>query len=313
MAELKIKIKYHSFEIEMEGEEQTVIEQLENIKQGTLGNLTENIGKAEAYIKVGENKMIESKASSSNPVEILDSSGSDSYPTLKTLAIKNVCSAEPDWILLYAFYASEFGTKEFNKSEINKFYETSNRKTPQRIKNLSQNFNSLIKKDYLSSMNDNEYIITSQGLIEIKNIISGKKNLAVPKKKSSKEGSSPTTKKPSSTTKFNFKIVRDLNLKPKDKVSLIDFMSQYSFTSFTEKILGVVYYLKKELKLEKVSSDCIFTGLNELKERIPPSLKQLIINTRVKAWIDYDDYDDINVGIHGINHIEHDAKKVENE
>ena len=315
MAELKIKLKYHSFEIEMEGEEQTVIEQLENIKQGTLGNLTEDIGKAESYIKMNENKLVELRTNTHIPVEIANSSdsNSDSYPTLKTLAIKNVCSGEPDWILLYAFYASEFGTKEFNKSEINKFYETSNRKTAQRIKNLSQNFNSLIKKDYLESMNENEYVITSEGLIEIKNIMAGKKNIAIPKKKTGKTGNSKTTKKSTSTVKFNFKIVRDLNLKPKNKISLIDFISQYDLTSFPEKILAIVYYLKKELEIEKVSSDCIFTGLNELKERIPPSLKQIIINTKGKAWIDYKDYDDIDIGIHGTNYIEHDAKKIENE
>lgn len=107
-----------------------------------------------------------------------------------------------------------------------------------------------------------------------------------------------------------FKNLPDLNYKPKGKQSLIDFIKSLPFDSNPEKILGIVYYCKETLKIEKVTPDHIFTGFKELKTPIPPTFKQGIINLKnINGWLTFDKTDDITYSIQGGNYIEHDLPK----
>lgn len=120
-----------------------------------------------------------------------------------------------------------------------------------------------------------------------------------------KVNKSKTKNKPSS-----FKMLPDLNYKPKGKQSLIDFIKSMPFEKNPEMILGIVYYCKETLNIDRVTTDHIFTGLKELKIPIPPTLYQGIINLKNRSgWLTFEKTDDITYSIQGGNYIEHDLPK----
>lgn len=87
------------------------------------------------------------------------------YPTLNDLVIKDYPKGEPEWILCYAFYSSNFGKSKFTKDDILQKYRENNRFTEQRGKNFGQNLGSCIKKDWIKSVNDEnaEFIMKDEG------------------------------------------------------------------------------------------------------------------------------------------------------
>lgn len=122
---------------------------------------------------------------------------------------------------------------------------------------------------------------------------------------SSKEVKSKNKSKPNT-----FKLLTDLNYKPKGKESLVDFIKGLPFKSNVEMILGIVYYCKETLDVQNVTSDHIFTGFKELKIPIPPTLYQVIVNVKNRnGWITFDKMDDISYSIQGGNYVEHDLPK----
>lgn len=131
------------------------------------------------------------------------------------------------------------------------------------------------------------------------------KKILPPKKEKSTES------KPKGKGKApGFKLLTDLNYRPKGKDSLIDFINNLPFKSNVEKIAGIVYYCKETLGIEQVTSDHIFTGFKELKIPIPPTLYQVIVNVKNRnGWINFDKMEDITYTIQGGNFIEHDLPK----
>ena len=95
------------------------------------------------------------------------------HPNLKDVALKNLPKSEVEWILIYAFYASEFGIKEFTRYDINSQYELSKRKSENTTKNLSSNMNAVIKRGWMKSLDDDEYILENSGKIYALQVLQG--------------------------------------------------------------------------------------------------------------------------------------------
>ncbi|WP_026464521.1 zinc ribbon domain-containing protein [Adhaeribacter aquaticus] len=93
---------------------------------------------------------------------------SNPYPHLNDLELNLECR-ENEWILLFAFYLSDFGTTTFSKDKVWTLYKDK-RKTETRFKNLGTNWKSLFKK-YISTVKENEFRITPQGLDKVKNLL----------------------------------------------------------------------------------------------------------------------------------------------
>lgn len=110
-----------------------------------------------------------------NTSEILDENSSfeeHNYPSLKELLIKNYPKNEPEWILCYAFYASNFGKDTFTKDDVSEKYRENNRYSDNNRKNLVQNVNGCIKKDWIKPVN-NDFILKADGLSYVKEIMAG--------------------------------------------------------------------------------------------------------------------------------------------
>lgn len=97
----------------------------------------------------------------------------EDYPTLKQLLIKNLPKNETEWILCYAFFASNYGEDTFKRDHLLEKYRESNRSSKGNISNLNNNLNSCIKKDWFKDINKDEFIIRPEGISYAKEVLKG--------------------------------------------------------------------------------------------------------------------------------------------
>jgi hypothetical protein len=105
-------------------------------------------------------------------------------------------------------------------------------------------------------------------------------------------------------------MVRDLNLKPKDKKSFADFVAEKQPSSNFEKCAVAVYYLKNELSIDAVTPSHVFTCFKDAHWRVPPNLPNaLAVTAHRKGWVDTRDTTSLAITTHGENLIEHDLPR----
>ena len=103
-----------------------------------------------------------------------------------------------------------------------------------------------------------------------------------------------------------YSIVSDLDLYPKDKLTLKDFFSNHNAKKFFEKNLAYVYYLRNVLGVNPVTINHVYTCYKGTNQKIPGNLYQSLVDTRDrKGWLDTRDMNDIQVAVPGANHLEH--------
>ena len=111
-----------------------------------------------------------------------------------------------------------------------------------------------------------------------------------------------------SSKRKNPQIVKDLDLMPKNKETLEDFMKCYKYGKSSPRInLLFVYYLKQILGLDVVNQDHIYTCYRHMKITIPNDIHQNLVDTiRKRGWIE--NISNLNVTTQGINEVEHKMK-----
>jgi hypothetical protein len=124
--------------------------------------------------------------------EYMEETQHEDYPTLKQLLIKNYPKNETEWILCYAFFASEYGEDTFRKEDITVRYKENGRYTASTNANLSNNINSCIKKDWIKDVNKDEFILKQEGIDYAKEILKGN-STAKEVKKTKRTKSNPET------------------------------------------------------------------------------------------------------------------------
>jgi len=238
------------------------------------------------------------------------------HPSLTEIKMRDLAKTETDWILVYAHFSSDNGKKEFTRDQIREMYTTSERRTDNRIKSLSQIIKNLSKGLYIKPITDDKFILIEKGKQRINEIFSGQSVSKTVNTRQANPASSIKTEKP--TKKSNaannkdheeLKFLSELNLKPAGKDTLITFAAKYKIGSNDELFLLIVHYLQDVLK-EKVSIPHIFTCMRELGKKTSPTLKQLLVNSKNKKhWINLANWNDIKVTVAGSNHMIHDFKK----
>ena len=315
MGNLRIKLKYKSFEIELEGEEETVQAEFKDIKQNGLGNVVNGVDMSETnYIIETIPKQLEQTSNSNgDPIKIVTPTN---LPSLKDVIMKQLPSSETEWILVYAYYASESGTKTFTPKNILESYESSKRKTASRHANLSKNIKSIFGKGYFSALNDEEYILTDDGKHEAIEILTRKHGAQIaqtkPASKSSKKTESVDTSKSGkkSASSNKFEVLKDINFRPSGKTSLLDFVKTYDIKSNADRIVVIIQYLNEILGIKPVTGNHIYSGFWELKCKIPTAFYQIITNTKTREkFLDFTKISDIKLSIQGQNHVRLDMVK----
>lgn len=248
------------------------------------------------------------------------------YPSLQVVVMKNLPSTEVEWVLMYSFYASKYGKSTFNRQQILGLYETTNRKTPSRRKNLTNNLTSIVKSNFLNPLNNNgDFSMLNTGVRMVVEILSKEAGTSVKiRTKQTKEGSSKKEEgsKVKSSQKAEtkgstpksikkgaapevMKIDPDLNLMPKGKISLEEFYDSISLKSSAEHFLLFVYYLTNKLGTNNVTLNHIYTCFKEVKAKAPEHFRQAATDVQnKKGWLNTNDKNDIKLTQKGENEIE---------
>lgn len=114
--------------------------------------------------------------------ESLNHVNHDNYPTIKDLLIKDYPKNEAEWILIYWFYSSNFWVDVFTRNNLIEKYKTTNRRTDTRIKNLSWSISACVKKDWIKSVNDKDFLITEEWKSYVAQIINWESKWSTRKK-----------------------------------------------------------------------------------------------------------------------------------
>lgn len=148
--------------------------------------------------------------------------------------------------------------------------------------------------------------------------VSPRKTSAAPKvaKKDKAETKAKKGSKRSSTVRAP-QIVGDLNLRPKGKPSLQEFIAEKRPPSQPDQVVVMVYYMTSVLEIGAVTQDHLYTCFRTVPGlRVPTDVWQSVRNTsQRKGWVTCNDRNDIRLNAAGLNHVEHDLppKATDNE
>lgn len=299
MKNLKIKFKYKELEFEMEGDEDSVKTEWEHLKINLIPRVRDSHND-----KIAATVVEEGIISSG----VISPDKSDSSQSLKNLVARGLQMVEKDWVLIYAFFASNSGRDFFQRKQILELYEMSKRKSTNKIKNLSQNIASLINSGLVQYVNDEDMQLIEAGKTKALNLIEVPSEMSHNKKKNAVA----KVVKPVGKEVGNLKRMVDLDLMPEGKESLNDFARKYSLEANAGKILLCVYYMKEVLGIEKVSFDAIYTCMDSLESTVPPTIYQIIVNVKNRnGWIKYDSTEDVTYTISGKNHLNSNMAKID--
>jgi len=240
------------------------------------------------------------------PASIIDSVAQ--YPDILNIAMKALPASEVEWILVYSFYASSFGTIIFSREDIIAKYDESRRRTTSRLSNYAVNIKSLVRDGKLSILNGG-YSILDAGIASAKEILSRTKGS--PQHSSSRKAKESSVEKnkditPKSTKKVGksagVKRLNEIDFHPEGKDSLEDFFKGYTPKNDFERILLFVYYMKEVLRIDAVTYDHIYTCFDTLDLKTPLNVPQITRNSAsAEGWIDLTDSKNIQVTVNGKN------------
>ncbi|RYD83028.1 MAG: zinc ribbon domain-containing protein [Sphingobacteriales bacterium] len=270
---------------------------------------------AEAEVLNNENGIPQTEAIH-KPVSTTNTAKPVEYPTLKAVAMKNLPGTETEWIVVYAFYSSNYGQEEFTRQNIIDKYSESNRKNKSRIKSLTAYITAAVKGGYINPL-ENSFSVLDKGVEKAKEIIS-RTNSSSPKAKSSsktKIGNSETTdlsgnksKKISNGVKSH-KRLTGINFYPSGQKSLVDFIKDYKIKNDNEKNLLFTHYLSEVLKITSVTLDHLYTCYDEVNHKIPENMTKSFSNTKTRTgWLETNN-SNIEITTKGINKIKFWNKK----
>ncbi len=249
------------------------------------------------------------------------SASSTEYPTLKAIAMKNLPSSETEWIVVYAFYASNYGEKIFTREDIVNQYIESNRFNKETTKSgLSTNIKRAVVPSYINPLQTG-YSMLDKGIEKAKEIISrtsssssrvNRKTTKTTKnqEEQTNEGKDKKERKTSSKGSKSIKRLTDIDFHPSGKDSLDKFCKGFSVKNDNERNLLFVYYLSETLKITAINNDHIYTCYDELGLKIPENMQSSISNTKTRTgWIETNNNSNITVTTKGRNKIKFWDKK----
>jgi hypothetical protein len=248
----------------------------------------------------GQVKVLDSTLSNVNnqepKLQSQNSSANNEYPTLRAIGMKNLPSSETEWVVVYAFYASNFGSETFTRQNIIEKYKESNRLDNDKKVILSSRIARAVQGGYLNPL-ANDYSILEKGIEKAIEIINRSSSSSPRVKTSSKktkvkpeEGSSKVAKtQKTSVSGKSPKRLTDIDFHPAGKDSLISFLKKFAIKNDNERNLVFVHYLSEILKIGGITQDHLYTCYDEVNSRIPENLNTSLNNTKFRTgWLGSD-------------------------
>lgn len=159
-----MRFKLHNLEFEIEGKEAVVKEQFENFKIFVTGELLSKVNIQNPQTTILPHKQKQSQILPPTEDAIIMSNGQ--HPDITNVVRKNLPSKEWEWVLIYAFYASNYGKTDITRDGIKEMYKNTNRNKKQNILNLTQNLNAIHQKGYINFLNDEDFQLLEAGVTE---------------------------------------------------------------------------------------------------------------------------------------------------
>lgn len=261
MSNLKLSLSIGELSLQLEGDGALVQTMLNELRENGFGELSK-IPDAHVSMPNSQSNIIKP-----NNVELCNnicngSVANANYPSLKEVTLKCLPKSEPEWILLYAFYASDFGTKSVSRTEIKEMYSVTNRMTTSRSNNFFNSLTSVVSNNYLSALNDDEYAIRPEGQTKVNEILS-------------RENSSESRTKTRKASKVKqFQLIKDLDLTTTtSRKGLKDFVNEAKPTSNINITTTIIYYMQQIYEYAgDINGDIIYTCWRELGKKIPNDL-----------------------------------------
>lgn len=282
-----------------------------NINDTSQIKKIEDENKHTDYVEIEKENIVDLKQSSSFP----------DLPHIKDLEITLNCS-ESEWILIYAYYESDFAKKPFTRQAVRDKYMTS-RKTANRAKNFESNWKSLYKL-YFATLNEEQIKFKTEHLVHIQNLITGVERgttrSVVKSQKTTKKNTNEHIEKLSekvqkvaktkkSANSQSYSLETSLNLNPSGKQSLKDFVNLYNSRKTPELILTIVYYLERVVNQQNIGENTIYTCYKNLALPVP-NIRQALNNIHNRqGYINTSDFSNLKITVTGENHIEHNMEK----
>lgn len=257
---------------------------------GTNEKITET-----AEVKIVSDESAVSKEEIVNNSVSTQTTKQEEYLSLIAIAMHNLPSSEIEWIVVYAFYASNYGTEIFSREDIINKYKESNRYNKQTTsRDLSTSIKRVVRAGFINPLQSG-YSILPAGIAKAKEIIT-RTSSSFPKSKNSKpkkwnednvtENGSTNGKKSSKSSKA-LRRLTNINFEPTGKESLKEFFINYKPKNDYERNLLFVHYLQNILEINEITYDHIFSCYDILDLRIPENLPQTIRNTASNTgWIE---------------------------
>ncbi|MEQ9375376.1 MAG: hypothetical protein RIG68_09365 [Imperialibacter sp.] len=232
------------------------------------------------------------------------------YPSLDTIAIKNLPANESEWIVVYAFYSSDFGVKTFTRQNLIEAYESSRRKNKKRISQLTPYLNATVKSGDVNPLGDGIYSLLDNGIERAKEIVQRKNGSPGKRQKlSSKTVNKPKEKPQNLTTKKTLakNVVQEKFDTHSGEKTLGKFYEDKTPGKNTGKrILTIAYYITKILGQNSFSDGNIDYAYRVLQlDKRPKHLRQQIINFKnSKAWFEEGENGSWRLSRHGEIYVE---------
>lgn len=287
-----MRFKLHELEFEIEGQQDTVKEEFKNFNENILTQLLSKINITQLPNTEKPSILADTKPIEIGQGQFIDTKVDADYPTLKDIKMRDLPKSEPEWLLIYAFYASDFGKKEFTRAMLTKMYDDTDRRTDTRIGNIYTNMKGLISGLYVKSTNDTDYIILDTGKKRILEILDGKsvakhngKKPLKPKSKSKSdevetEVIQESIKQKTKTSPSQQVTFVDLKYNVKEMTSLINYFKAHAAKTQNEEVLLAINWFMENKQNEGATIEEIAYLLKIGTSKMPGALSQVLINLK---------------------------------
>lgn len=255
MSELKIKVTWDGMAIELEGETESVKEIFNSLKDSGMGCMGGS-SKKNGVTTMSAIKTVTDECEMDYDADINVENEHVEIPSLQNIVLVGGPRKESEWMLIYAFYSSEQGTKLFTKDDLRQSYKDTNRATLARSKNFAANLKVLTSDRLISAVNQNDFRIEKKGIELATKIVCGEIVEKSGKKRASKS-------KSSATEAYN---LVELDLSQDERNALAEFYTTHAPANNQDKTVVIAKWLKDTKKIEEVDKDVIFTMLRSLGE-----------------------------------------------
>ena len=268
----RLRVDVGTSHIELEGEGTLVHTIFSELREHGLGKLSSIDPVKDSFQKEAPPEMKKDTLPDSGKKIPSASIPSTDLPNIRDVVIKNFPKTESEWILVYAAYCSEQGTKTFTAEDIRQMYHDTNRYTESRNKNFAANIKKCVSDGFFTCVNDTDFSLSVTGQDTAFSILN----------RSAEGKNNPTKKKGGSAfAKMSYQLI-ELNLEKKEREEMKKYIDSFPKLNNIEKALILASWLKTHANISEVNEHTIFSALRTVGYNTSFDIKSSLTNGKNK-------------------------------